>query len=73
MTAAPSNEVKDLLLVCLSHMVQSRARSIRSGWSTLFATLQLAAADALPTIARAGYDLSAKTVRQPVGHICIHD
>lgn len=62
MTAAGATEVKDLVIVCLTHMVQSRARSIRSGWSTLFATLSLAAADPLPAIAAAGYALASRTV-----------
>eukprot|EP00967_Tisochrysis_lutea_P123999 scaffold206989_cov27-Tisochrysis_lutea.AAC.2 len=62
MTAATATEVKDLLIVCLTNMVQSRARSIRSGWSTLFATLNLAAADPLESIVASGYDLASRTV-----------
>jgi brefeldin A-inhibited guanine nucleotide-exchange protein len=62
MSAAATTEVKDLIIVCLTHMVQSRARSIRSGWSTLFATLSLAAADPLHAIAAAGYALASRTV-----------
>ena len=56
--------MRDLILVCLGHMVQSRARSIRSGWSSLFGVLSLAAADPLSSVAKAGFDLARDTVRE---------
>ena len=42
MAASTSMGVKELILGCLGHMVQSRAQSIRSGWRPMLAVLALA-------------------------------
>lgn len=62
MAATASLEIKDLILNCLGHMIQSRASSIRSGWSSLYKVFELAAYDRAPTIARTGYDLVCSTI-----------
>jgi len=62
MTTAQSLEIKDLILGCLGHMMQSRAKSIRSGWRSLFRVFELAAADASPAISGTGFELVQRTV-----------
>ena len=56
MAASQSVEIKELILGCLGHMVQSRANSIRSGWRPMLACMGLAAADASLSVSRAGFE-----------------
>ena len=56
MAASQSVEVKELILGCLGHMVQSRANSIRSGWRPMLACMGLAAADGSLSVSRAGFE-----------------
>ena len=55
MAASTSMGVKELILGCLGHMVQSRAQSIRSGWRPMLAVLGLAASDEALSVTMAGF------------------
>jgi brefeldin A-inhibited guanine nucleotide-exchange protein len=55
MAASTSMGVKELILGCLGHMVQSRAQSIRSGWRPMLAVLALAASDEALSVTKAGF------------------
>ena len=64
MGVATSLEIKELILGCLDHMVQSRAKSIRSGWRPMFAVFGLAAADDAKPVAKSGYSLTLRVIEQ---------
>ncbi len=40
-----SGQIRDMVVRCISQMVQSRASNIKSGWKNIFATYALAASD----------------------------
>ena len=40
-----SGQIRDMVVRCISQMVQSRANNIKSGWKNIFATYALAASD----------------------------
>ena len=60
MAVAAARETKDFILGCLGHMIQSRAKSIRSGWRSMFAVYALAAAD--PAVAATGLEIVMQTI-----------
>lgn len=52
-----STAIKDLVLRCISQMVQAKARNIKSGWTTLFSVLSAAAKDENETIVTMASDI----------------
>ncbi|ANZ74632.1 BA75_00765T0 [Komagataella pastoris] len=54
-----SEQVKDMILDCLGNMVQTKADKIRSGWTTMFETLTIAAGDYSESIVMKSYKLTA--------------
>ena len=62
MSVSESPEIKDLILNCLGNMMQTRAKSIRSGWTTLFKVFELAAAERSAPIVRTGFELVRRTI-----------
>ena len=59
-----SREIKELILGCLGHMAQSRAKSIRSGWRPMLDVFAIAAGDASAQIAGDGFALVRLTVTE---------
>lgn len=57
-----SREIKELILGCLGNMIQSRAKSIRSGWRPILDVFAIAAVDSSTAIAITGFELFRRTV-----------
>ncbi|CAF4312114.1 unnamed protein product, partial [Rotaria sp. Silwood2] len=41
----PSSTIRDMVVRCVTHFVDSQAKNIRSGWKNIFSVFQMAAAD----------------------------
>lgn len=59
-----SREIKELILGCLGHMAQSRAKSIRSGWRPMLDVFAIAASDSSHQICSSGFELVRRTVTE---------
>ena len=58
-----SGEIRDMVVRCISQMVQSRANNIKSGWKNIFATYALAASDQNKTIVQLSFHSTSQIVK----------
>ena len=58
-----SGEIRDMVVRCISQMVQSRANNIKSGWKNIFATYALAASDQNKTIVQLSFNSTKQIVK----------
>ena len=59
-----SREIKELILGCLGHMAQSRAKSIRSGWRPMLDVFAIAASEPSLPICTSGFELLHRTLNE---------
>lgn len=57
LSRTPAVEIKDLILRCIDIMIKACAQNIRSGWRTIFFTLELAAAQDQGEIAKLSFSI----------------
>ena len=57
-----SGQIRDMVVRCISQMVDVRASNIKSGWKNIFATYALAASDANPDIVKLSFQSTNKIV-----------
>merc|ERR1719376_296566 len=57
-----SRDIKDMVVRCISQMVQSQAANIKSGWKNIFGTYALAAADADENIVALSFQSTTQVV-----------
>ncbi|KAJ3127571.1 guanine nucleotide exchange protein for ADP-robosylation factor [Nowakowskiella sp. JEL0407] len=53
----PDVKIKDMVLVCLQQMIQAKAKSMKSGWKTMFATFQKAAKESHEPVVLLSFDI----------------
>ncbi|KAJ1554755.1 guanine nucleotide exchange protein for ADP-robosylation factor, partial [Nowakowskiella sp. JEL0078] len=53
----PDVKIKDMVLVCLQQFIQAKAKSMRSGWKTMFSTFQRAAKENHEPVVLLSFDI----------------
>ena len=59
-----SSQIRDMVVRCLSQMVQSQSGNIKSGWKNVFSIFSLAAGDSEETIVVLSFQTSVRIVQQ---------
>ena len=57
-----SGQIRDMVVRCISQMVDVRANNIKSGWKNIFATYALAASDSNKDIVKLSFQSTNKIV-----------
>ena len=60
---SPSPVIRELVVRCLTQVVRSTSRNIKSGWKNIFQVLNVAARDETDTVVVLAFDLVQKLVR----------
>mmetsp|Transcript_25861 Transcript_25861/g.43279 ORF Transcript_25861/g.43279 Transcript_25861/m.43279 type:complete len:1714 (+) Transcript_25861:76-5217(+) len=64
MQNSSSVEIRELVIRCLSQMIQARVSNVRSGWKSMFAVFSAGAADTNDTIVALAFDTTEKIVKE---------
>ena len=65
---SPSPVIRELVVRCLTQVVRSTSRNIKSGWKNIFQVLNVAARDETDTVVVLAFDLVQKLVRTHTLH-----
>ncbi|CAF4312534.1 unnamed protein product [Rotaria socialis] len=57
-----SSTIRDMVVRCVTHFVDSQAKNIRSGWKNIFSVFQMAAADTDPQIVELAFQTCSHIV-----------
>ncbi|KAE8712834.1 Brefeldin A-inhibited guanine nucleotide-exchange protein 4 [Hibiscus syriacus] len=69
MRKSNSAEIRELIVRCISQMVLSRVRNVKSGWKSVFMVFTAAAADEHKNIVLVAFEAMEKIVREYFPHI----
>jgi brefeldin A-inhibited guanine nucleotide-exchange protein len=54
----PDSKIKDMVLVCINHMIQYKPVKIKSGWKAIFSVLKVAASENSEAIVKLGFKVT---------------
>ena len=69
----PSPAIKDMVLSCLQQMIQARAKSLKSGWKTMFSVFIKAAREPSEPIVGLAFDIVRNISKNYFDHVVVNN